>query len=765
MLSDTRKQLNGDARASWWQAIFDASEDALLVCNREGQLCESNRRAQKFLESAALDQETGIFGALTAATAQRLRTILERESAHSEQLSSISFLPGGQLRMIVDLVVSKLDTGHWLISIKDATRRWRMESHVHRLMTALDATPDVFFLTDADYKITYVNGAFQTVTGHTIEESLGRDANFLRAPDHRSRIQEYISSVEAGRDWMGELVNLRRDGTVYPVEATVSPIFDRSGELLGYVSCERDISAKKKLQAELVSQRDFSQSILHSIDSALYAVDRQFRLTQINSTWQGMPAEHGWLKVSRPPQEGMPLLDFVENPTKKVELKLAFETVLSTGEAIETYANTSDKHWLVRISPWQHGAEVVGLIYQVSDQTKVNELQTALYQSQKLKTIGSLAAGIAHDFNNLLLVIRGNTTMLLLGEENPGVSRKYLQNIEQASARAADITQQLLAFSRASKDKIAVFDFNTIIQEVAQLTGRSLKSNIQMKLEPTEIPCKVRMDPSRAHQIVLNLCVNAQDAMPDGGVLQFRNDIVRLNPPQAAKTDYPVGTPFLRCTVSDTGTGIPSEVIPRIFDPFFTTKDPGRGTGLGLSIVHGIVSQSGGFIEVSSDMGQGTVFRVFLPTVESEITVGSEVPKEIERCSGRLLVVDDIDLVLECTCDFLNAVGFETFSAHNADEALRILAQEPIDLLLTDFNMPGISGLELIGQVRNRWPKIKCVLASGYLDETIERRIVNEFKAGTLRKPYNVADAAELVRKMLAPVPEVIPELNMADVI
>ena len=750
MLSDMAQEPSGETRASWWQAIFDASEDALFVCGADGAILEMNRRARTFFESASIHPES-IFEALTSQAGERMRAAMERGSAAPETLSSISFIPGGHLRMIVDLIISRLDTDHWLISIRDATRRWRMESHVHRLMTALDATPDVFFLTDADYKITYVNGAFQTVTGHNIEETLGRGAEFLRGPEERQKISQYIAAIEAGADWVGEITNVRRDGSRYPVEATVSPIYDRGGDLLGYVSCERDITAKKKLQEEIVSQRDYSLSVLHSIDAAVYSVDRQFRLTQVNSTWRDKPLEHGWLKLSRAPEEGMPLLDFVENPTKRVELKLAFETVLRTGVSIEMCCTCGSRNWMVKMSPWKHNQEVVGLIYQVSDQTKITELQNALHQSQKLKTIGSLAAGIAHDFNNLLLVIRGNTTLMLLGEDDPAIARKYLQNIEQASARAADITQQLLAFSRASKEQIAVFDFNSIISEVAQLTGRSLKSNIRMKLEPTPTPCKVRMDPSRAHQIVLNLCVNGQDAMPNGGTLVLRNEVVLLNPQNAAKTDYPVGTPFLRCSITDSGAGIPPEIMSRIFDPFFTTKDPGRGTGLGLSIVHGIVGQSGGFIEVDSVQGQGTTFHVFLPTVDSEITVGADSNQDLPRGTGKLVVVDDIDLVLECTCDFLQAIGFKTFPAHNADEALRLLSQEKVDLLLTDFNMPGISGLELISQVRVRWPEVKCILASGYLDEAVEKRIVHEFKAGTLRKPYNVAEAAALVRRMLQP--------------
>ena len=267
MLSEMPNPSSGETRASWWQAIFDASEDALFVCAHDGLIMESNRRAKTFFTAAAIAVPS-IYDTLTEQAAERLKAVIERGAPAPECLSSISFIPCGHLRMIVDLTASRLEGDFWLISIRDATRRWRMESHVHRLMAALDATPDVFFLTDADYKITYVNGAFQTVTGHNIEETLGHCAEFLRAPEEREKISQYIAAVETGADWVGEITNVRRDGSRYPVEATVSPIYDRRGDLLGYVSCERDISAKKKLQEELLSQRDYSHSILHSIDAA-----------------------------------------------------------------------------------------------------------------------------------------------------------------------------------------------------------------------------------------------------------------------------------------------------------------------------------------------------------------------------------------------------------------------------------------------------------------------------------------------------------------
>lgn len=731
----------------------------MLVCDRDGTIAARNRRAQKLVDGGLLPTHQPIFDSLIENASQKLRKLFARDRLVSETLPSIRFQTESKMRMVVDLVVSRLDKEHWLIAIKDATRRSRMESHVTRLMTALDSTPDVFFLTDSDYKLTYVNASFQFSTGHTIEEALGRTANFLRAPGSEAQVEAYIAAVESGRDWSGELVNRRRDGSTYPVDVTVSPIFDRTGELLGYAAYERDITVRRGLQDEILAERNLTRSILRSMEAAVYALDREYRVAQVNDTWRQLPAAHGWLEVKQPPVPGFPLLEYVPNEEKRAELKQAFDSVLASGESTQLEAIQGEKRWAVKISPWRQEGMARGVLYQVSDHTQLHKLQEALYQAQKLEAVGSLVAGVAHDFNNLLMVIRGNTTLLLTGKNLPDGVRKQVTDVEQAASRASDIARQLLAYSRRSHGKSTVFDFNAILTEVATLTNRSLRSHIQVKIHPSDPPPFVRMDSSQAHQVIMNLCVNAQDAMVEGGTLELSNELVQLTPAQATRLKRPMGTPFLRCTVRDSGAGIPPEILTKIFDPFFTTKEVGKGTGLGLYMVQGIVTRAGGAVEVESRVGVGTVFRLLLPLAEGrpaerEVPTAT-APKKVN--SGKLLIVDDMEAVREVTRECLNAVGFSTFGARNATEALALLEEEKIDLMLTDYNMPGMNGLDLIAEAQRRWPHIKCILASGFLDEAVERRAVKELKSATLSKPYRAADAADLVGRMLAqpnPPPE-----------
>jgi PAS domain S-box-containing protein len=749
--------------------LFEGAEDAQFVCDQEGRVLEANRRAQQLfgLDSKPDGLAPALLESLSRPVRAKLLDLLERKVPFTETIPSVSLLCGGRISLIADVHASALGDGFFLVTVKDASRRWRMESHVQRLGAAINATPDVFFLTDPDRRLTFVNAAFQNVTGYTIEEALGREPDFLRDIHFRAAQKESFSQAASGCDWIGEFTNLRADGSRYPVEATIAPIYDRNGALLGFVCHERDVSSKKRLAEEVLLERDFARSIVNSLDSAIYTVDREFKLTHLNQGWKKMPVHHGWLSLPEPPEHGQPLLDYVPDLAKRAELGAIFESVLGGHRVYEGQAASPDgRHWLVKVSPWQHAGEIIGLIYHVVDQTSFHQLESQLFQAQKMEIIGSVAAGVAHDFNNLLQAIRGNVSLLLSDPGFPADRRPRLEQIGQAAARATGITSQLLSFSRVSDKKTALLDLNDMIREASHFARRSLKGNIEMVLLPAPEPVQVRMDAIRASQLLLNLCVNAQDAMPNGGRLTLATELVTLTGAQAARAKAALGAKFAHCRVSDTGTGIPPDVMPRIFEAFFTTKAEGKGTGLGLSIVQRVASETGGFIDVESEVGHGTTFHVYLPAGQG--SVGPPKPavsRQHPTIGGRILVVDDLDLIREFAEAFLRAAGFEVTVAASAVQALEIInanhrRERPFDLLFTDFNMPGANGLQLIEETARRWPDIKFILASGYIDSTQEERIEAVPGVRLLRKPYEIAEAAELIQDMLSAAKPADPGLS-----
>ncbi|HTJ01051.1 MAG TPA: PAS domain-containing protein [Dongiaceae bacterium] len=739
----------------WWNSLFNASEDAQIVCRTNGLTTAINPKAARLfkLNPGRDEGELSVFQLLSPPADQKLAHALQHGLARPDTLHSVPTLRHGAPHTLVDLEIIPLDEAHTLLTFRDASRRLRLESHVQRLVTAIDATPDVFFLADADLRLTFVNPAFQSSTGYNIEEVLGRPDEFLRAPGELTKVREYLACVAQGQEWIGELMNRRRDGTLYPVEATISPISNLAGQFMGYVACERDITERKQLEAEIRSQHDFVHSILHSLDGAIYSIDREFRLTHANDGWRQLPTEHGGFRFAGPPDMGRALLDYVPEPARREELRAIFQEVLTTGHASDNRFHAPDgRHWLVKVSPWVDDRQKVrGLICSIADQTHFHELQNQLFQAQKMEIIGTLAAGVAHDFNNLLQAIRGNSGLILLQAAPDSKLRREVEQIDIAASRAADITQQLLSFSRESEEKRTVLDLNQIIQEAAQLAHRTLRGNVTLDLQPAAKPLLVKMDSTRASQALLNLCVNAQDAMPEGGRLTLTNRMVILPPELARKHSQAMGAPFALCSVTDTGTGIPPEVMARIFQPFFTTKGKGKGTGLGLAIVRRAVQEAGGFIEADSTVGRGTTFHLYLPLAqEKTATPAAAAPQPLSHGSGCVLVVDDMDLLRDFTCSFLKTAGFTVLVAGSGAEALQVLesATHPVDLLFTDFNMPGMNGAELIDQVAARWPQIKLILVSGYLEAAIEERVA-KLNVSVLAKPYDMRSATDvIVRKI-----------------
>ena len=743
-----------DLTGRWWKHLFEASTDAQVVCRSDGVVDQINPKASRLfhLDRARDEGSFSVFKIVSRPADVKLAALLARGLTRADNLHSVRIPRAGGLHSFVDLELVPLGEGHTLLTFKEASSRLRLESHVQRLVTAIDATPDVFYITDTEMRIAFVNPAFQTTTGYNIEEVLGRTDEFLREPSETEKVSTYRQIVAGGQEWIGELANRHRNGTTYFVEVTISPICDIAGRFIGYVACERDVTLRKQLQNELRVKSDFIQSILKSLDSAIYSLDRDFCLTHANDGWRSMPPEHGGVRMNVMPTIGKALLEYVPDPARREELRLVFQEVLTTGLPQDNRFHAADgRHWLVKISAWRDGDYVRGLICNIADQTHYHELQDQLFQAQKMEIIGTLAAGVAHDFNNLLHAIRGNSGLILRKTELDPKVRHEIEQIDLAAMRATEISQQLLSFSRESEDRRQVVDLNVVINEASQLARRTLRGNVVIDLLPASEPLLVKMDPTRASQVMLNLCVNAQDAMPHGGRLTISNAIVATTPELAAKHGCAPNAIFARCSVSDTGTGIPPEILSRIFQPFFTTKAKGKGTGLGLPIVQRVAQESGGFLGVDSTVGKGTTFHLYLPMALEELKpVNKPAQPELPRGAGRVLVVDDVDLLREFTKAFLETTGLTVLLAASGVEAVKVLETEtePVDLVLTDYNMPGMNGVELIEQVATRWPKIKFVLASGYLDGTTRQRILAT-GASILSKPYDLNDASDLVMQKL----------------
>jgi len=748
--STTAPELTG----RWWKHLFEASADAQVVCRSDGVVEQINPKASRLfhLDRARDEGSFSVFKIVSRPADVKLAALLARGLARAENLHSVRIPRAGGLHSFVDLELVPLGEGHTLLTFKEASSRLRLESHVQRLVTAIDATPYIFYITDSEMRITFVNPAFQTTTGYNIEEVLGRTDEFLREASESEKVSAYRQIVAGGQEWIGELANRHRNGAAYFVEVTISPICDIAGRFIGYVACERDVTLRKQLQNELRVKSDFIQSILKSLDSAIYSLDRDFCLTHANDGWRTMPPEHGGVRMNVMPTIGKSLLEYVPDPARREELRLVFQEVLTTGLPQDNRFHAADgRHWLVKISPWRDGDYVRGLICHIADQTHYHELQDQLFQAQKMEIIGTLAAGVAHDFNNLLHAIRGNSGLILRKTELDPKVRHEIEQIDLAAMRATEISQQLLSFSRESEDRRQVVDLNVVINEASQLARRTLRGNVVIDLHPASEPLLVKMDPTRASQVMLNLCVNAQDAMPHGGRLTISNAIIATTPELAAKHGCAANAFFARCSVSDTGTGIPPEILSRIFQPFFTTKAKGKGTGLGLPIVQRVAQESGGFLGVDSTVGKGTTFHLYLPIALEELKpVNRPAQPELARGAGRVLVVDDVDLLREFTKAFLETTGLTVLLAASGAEAVKVLETEaePVDLVLTDYNMPGMNGVELIEQVAARWPKIKFVLASGYLDGTTRQRILAT-GASILSKPYDLNDASDLVMQKL----------------
>ena len=391
-----------------------------------------------------------------------------------------------------------------------------------------------------------------------------------------------------------------------------------------------------------------------------------------------------------------------------------------------------------------------------TDLSKLKEMETMLLQSQKMEAIGRLTGGVAHDFNNLLTVILGNLQFL---ERRLGSDEKSLLLVKKVMAAAkngADLNNRLLSFSREQSLQASNVDINQMLIDMNDFFDRMLGENIQLTCIPCEEPCFAASDKTQLENAILNLCVNAKDAMPDGGTLTISAKLVRrptlldhLYESALHKSEN-----FVQLSVSDNGSGMPEEVAEKIFEPFFTTKSKGRGTGLGLSTVYGFLNQSGGGIQVNSKLGEGTSFRLYLPPSREDLrhsAEGQEPPKKRKRHAGTVLIVEDNESVRDVAVQMLRSMGYRVIEASDGSLGLlKFEAHPEIDLVFSDVVMPGgLNGVEMAQKILALAPDTPILLATGFIDRDLRAQVATNPELRCIAKPYDTNEIPQLIATML----------------
>jgi PAS domain S-box-containing protein len=644
----------------------------------------------------------------------------------------------------------------------DVTERKRAEEILHfqhaLLRCQTEASPDGILVVGPDFRILSYNRRFLEIWG--IPEELVEqrdDAPILAMAKSRTADPEGFASrvvaiyADKERESYDEIP--LADGRT--LDRYSGMIRGASGELLGRVWYFRDISERKRSEEALKSSQMRLQHVLASSPSILFTVAiADDRILGINWISDNLREMLGYLPDEAYAPEWWPANihpDDLAGVFSQTGVVL-FERNLSTHEFRFRHRNGKYRWTRGEIRLIRDGAgHSVDAVGSWSDITERKQIEEQYRQAQKMEAFGQLAGGVAHDFNNLLTIINGYCEYLLDGMDESSKARGPLEAIWDAGERAAGLTSQLLAFSRQSVLEPVMLDPNAVVTETTKLLKRLIGEDIRLNASLDPRIGRIKVDPGQLGQVLMNLAVNARDAMPTGGRLTIETRNVVLDGASIEGRDVRPGQ-YAMIAVSDTGTGMTAEVKSRVFEPFFTTKETGKGTGLGLATVYGNIKQSGGYVEVYSELGVGTTFKIYLPAVaEVETSAAAGLPTRIRGGSETVLLVEDQTDVRQLALLALQTQGYTVIEAiDGADVFRQIELDHPhLDILVTDVVMPGMSGRQVAETLRLQYPGIKVLYTSGYTDDAVVRHGILQADVAFLRKPYTPFSLARKVREVL----------------
>ncbi len=642
---------------------------------------------------------------------------------------------------------------HYKTVYQAELERLALLSHFEHLVKYAN---DIIFLVDEKNRIVDANERALESYQYTREEIIGLDLKELIAPEDHEGLVTRMQEVAEKQGIVREAVHMRRNGTHFPVEVSERAITVNGHHFIQGIV--RDISERKQAEEEL---QKLAMVVHYSSELVnLATMDGQMVfLNEAGGRMLGISPEdakkHHILDVI--PERYMDMARNEIIPTLiaggKWEGELQYRNI-RTDERIDVHAMT----FTIKDPNTRMPVYLANVSMDITERKRAEaeriRLEEQLLQAQRLESIGRLAGGVAHDFNNMLSIIMGYAEILVRGLPDDDPIKVKTHEIISAAERSRDLTRQLLAFARKQTLDMKPLDLNRIVEGFEKMLKRTLQENVETTIRLSPSPCFFEGDVGQIEQIILNLAVNAQDAMTDGGTLVMETSTVYLDDTYTrTHTEVRPGH-YVMLSVSDTGTGMSPETLENIFDPFYTTKDVGKGTGLGLSTVYGIVKQHGGSISVYSEPGKGTSFRIYFPKSRQAAPDQVQVPKVSDdsvRGGETVLVVEDNKEVRHLACEILDIYGYTVLNIPNGKAAIDVAKSHPmpIDLLITDVIMPDINGRDLYEQIAQIRKGIKALFMSGYPADVISHHGVLEAGVHFIQKPFSLHDFAEKVRKVL----------------
>jgi PAS domain S-box-containing protein len=646
----------------------------------------------------------------------------------------------------------------------DAIRRRRAEHALReseaRLRAVFDSAVDAIVVIDDCGLVCSVNPATERLFGYAASEMVGQDVKMLMpepyVDEHDGYLRRYLDTAERRIIGIGrEVRGRRKGGSTFPMHLSVSEY--QMGGKRHFAGILHDLTARRQAEGESLRQQTLFQAVINDAPQAIVIADQSRRIFLVNP---GMRRVFGYEADELIGQNSRIVYASDQDYERVARLRLDFNAADAIGQADPIHVSFRRKNGetfpgeiiaTVIRDPQRNVLGVMGLVRDITQQLKQEE---ALRQAQRMDALGQLTGGIAHDFNNLLTVIMGSHE-LFEASRDPEQARECVRNANEAAEMGARLTGRLLSFSRQRKLEPVPLDLNEQILGMMDLLRRSIGETVSVSTSLARSLGTICVDPSEIENAVLNLAINARDAMPRGGRLALETEDISLSPDDCVAYWLSPGQ-YVRLSISDTGSGMPPEVVARAFEPFFTTKPPGRGTGLGLASVYGFVKQSGGNAQIYSEPGRGTTVNLYLPVVApQETVVDSGSDKEANAAAGEtVLVVEDNPEVRKLSLRRLALLGYRVVEADNGPAALALLdAGTEIDLIFSDVVMPGgMTGYELAHHAKQHLPAVKVLLTSGYDAEVASAQDTTGSELRVLRKPYKQADLARALREVLSHV-------------